>query len=306
VRTAIREAAAEDGLSLATIARRAGVKPSTFNAWLHGTYKGINATISRSAHVFLRSRAAQAAVQVEARPRTPFVMTPSAEAFMHLLEQAQFECDMVTLTGEPGVGKTTAIRQYQALHSNVWILTGEPGMKSPYVVLEHLDELFKLCESPSRRSRAIATFLRGRQGLLIIDEAQNLGLPALDQLRVFHDQPEVRVGLALVGHPDARNRMLNGGPSGKFAQLDSRFGMHMKRASPLASDVAAMLDAEGIADEDQRKLLRAAASKPGALRRMDRMLRLARQLARGEGTPELTAQHIVRADLQMNSKWERG
>jgi DNA transposition AAA+ family ATPase len=302
IRLAIREVSAEDRISFNEIARRSGVAGSTFSAWLNDSYKGNTNHISQAARIFLKSRAAQAQVKLVAPKRTDFVMTPSAEAFMSILSQAQYEPDMITLVGEPGVGKSEACREYQRRNSNVWMLTGEPDMKSPYVMLEYLCDLLDVRESSSvRRSRAISRFLRGRNGLIIIDEAQLMSLTALDQLRVYHDNPDVRVGIALVGHPDLKARMSGGGPRAQFAQLDSRFGMHMSRKKPLAGDVAALLDAEGIEGDNERRLLRAVANRPGALRKMHRTLRAARMLARGQDSAEVTAEHITLADAQLSN-----
>ena len=301
MRQAVREAISEERISQATIAKQGGFNPSTFNAWLNGSYTGDNNRITQAVRIWLRSRAARDSVLANAAPRTDFVTTPSAEAFMSLLLQAQYEPDMVTLVGEPGVGKTEACREYQRRNSNVWLLTGEPDMRSPYAVLDALCEVLEVRERNStHRSRAISRFLRGRQGLIIIDEAQHMTLPALDQLRTFHDAPEVRVGIALVGHPDLKTRMRGGGTRGQYAQLDSRFGMHFSRIKPLKGDVMALLDAEGITDKATRDLLRGAANKPGALRKMNRIVRAARMVARGMGADTLTEDHILMAERQLD------
>ena len=301
LRLAVREAAGEDRVSLNAIGKMAGIASSTFSAWMNDTYSGRNDLIAKAVRIWLASRSAQARVKFVAPPRTKFVMTDSAEAFMGLLAKAQYEPDMITLVGEPGVGKTEAAREYQRRNPNVWLLTGEPDMRSPYVVLEYLCDLLDVREASSvRRSRAISRFLRGRQGLIIIDEAQHVSMTALDQLRVFHDAPEVRVGIALVGHPDLKTRMVGGGARGQYAQLDSRFGMHFSRRKPLAGDVAALLDAEGITGKPERDLLRAAANKPGALRKMNRLLRAARMVQRGQEAEFLTAEHIALAEAQMD------
>ena len=49
-------------------------------------------------------------------------------------------------------------------------------------------------------SRAIASRIRDTEGLLIVDEAQNLGHAPLEELRALHDETEC--GLALLGNDD--------------------------------------------------------------------------------------------------------
>jgi DNA transposition AAA+ family ATPase len=303
IRLALREAAGEDGISHSEIARQAGIGVSTFHAFMIEKYKGNVDSIAKSCRIWLSTRATKTRV-IEARPqRSSFVMTPSAEAFHAVLAQAQHEPDMVTICGEPGVGKTEACREYQRRNSNVFILTAEPDMKSAYAVMECLCDVLDVREANSvRRSRAIARFLAGRQALLIIDEAQNIGLPALDQIRAYHDNQAVRVGIALVGHPDTKRRMTGGGPQGKFAQLDSRFGMHVHRGEPLVGDVWALLDAAGITGDEERRYLRAVAKKAGGLRKMDRTIRAARMIARGQDTELVSIEHIRLADAQLSNR----
>ena len=64
--------------------------------------------------------------------------------------------------------------------------------------------------------RMIVQGLRGREGLLILDEAQHLLLPALESLRSIHDATEC--GLVLMGSESV------------YARLPSRIKPHLKLA----------------------------------------------------------------------------
>ncbi|MFB9086111.1 AAA family ATPase [Erwinia tracheiphila] len=69
--------------------------------------------------------------------------------------------------------------------------------------------------------RAIRRKLRGTQGLLIIDEADHLDYPVLEELRIL--QEETGIGLALVGNHQVYARLTGGSSrSVDFARLFSR------------------------------------------------------------------------------------
>jgi len=302
MRSAARAAMQEDQISQTKFATRAGINDKTFSAWLNDAYAGDNQRVAGQVRTFLRSRDERVAARLAMPTSSGFVMTPSATAFTALLQQAQWMPDMVTAVGAPGVGKTSAMREYQRRNPNVFLITGSPLCSGAYALIDCLCEEMGIIEGgPLRKMRSIAAHLRGRQALIVVDEAQHFSLAALDQLRTLHDNPSVQVGIALVGHPDLKSRMAGGGRNGMHAQLDSRFGAHLARKAPLPGDVTALLNAEGIENEQAMKLLRGIAAEPGALRKMNRTLRMARMLASGQGDAAVTAQHITMAYDQLSN-----
>lgn len=306
IRAAAKEAMFEDKLNMAQFARAAGINETTFSAFMSGKYAGDNEKYAQIVKTTLKSRAEKLAQATALPTKLGFVNTPSAEAFMSLLRQAQFMPDMVTLVGAPGVGKTSAVREYQRKHRNVFLVTASPLRGNASALLDSIcDEIGLRNVLPQRRPKEIAKHLRGRQGLIVIDEAQNATLVALDQIRALHDDPEVQVGIALVGHFDIKTRMMGGGPNGQHAQLDSRFGAHMTRRKPQPGDIAALLAANNITDEEQIALLRTIAGRPGALRSMDRTLRMARMLAQGDAASAISAKHIIMARDRLSNQGEQ-
>jgi DNA transposition AAA+ family ATPase len=103
--------------------------------------------------------------------------------------------------------------------------------------------------------------VRGKKGLIIVDEAQELSEKALNELRGLHDRTGVRIALMgnenAVGQLDARRAL---------AQISSRFSIRHVQVSPVAGDMDALLDAWGIMDAEQRGYLAKIGAMPGALR----------------------------------------
>jgi DNA transposition AAA+ family ATPase len=273
------------------------------NAYMVGKYHGPIDPIGAKLLTFLRARKARQALQSKTPPQTSFVMTPSAQSFTGLLQRAQYEPAMVTLTGAPGVGKTEAVRHYHRENANVWVVTASQAVSSAYGLIDALCDVMRIREGvTTRRPRAVMQALRGTGGLIILDEAHKVSMDAIDELRQFHDAPEVQVGIALVGSPELRVRMANGGKRGAYAQLTSRFAAHVLRRAPQPSDMNAILTAEGISDSRELQALRNVAMTPGGLREMKFVLRSAQMLAQDSEAAQVTLEHIEQALRQRNTE----
>jgi hypothetical protein len=296
LRARLRAAADKRGLSMATVAQRAGIGASTLNAWVNGKYAGDNEKVAACVLRWLDSLEAEDLARASQVNSPGFVPTKTAGSFMQILEHAQYCADLVVVCGEAGVGKTSACEEYERSRPNVWILTGEPSFSSAHAMLEELCEVVGVTErSAGRRSRSIISRVRGTSGLLVVDEAQHLSVQAIEQLRAIHDKG--RIGLALVGNAGVYARLHGDARGNLTAQLSSRVGLRLHRKAARREDVDAILDAWEVTGEAPRSLLRAVAARPGALRGMVKTLRLARTIASGLGA-ELAATHV-------ESAWKR-
>ncbi len=296
LRQRVRDYVAANSTSYSGVALIAGIAESTFTAWLGGKYKGNNARIEEQVRIWLQSESALGKKRLVMPADAKFAMTRSAQKFMAVLEHAQGVPDIGVITAGAGVGKTTVFEHYKATRPNVWILTAEPSIASPYAMLQYLREVVGIPEAaPHRISRAITTKLIDSQGLIIIDEAQHLAIKCIDQLRSIYDR--ANIGVVFAGNLEVWSRIDGGGRKAEFAQLFSRVGMRVTVNRPSDKDIEIMLDALSIYADDQRKILKFIATKPGALRAMVKTLRVARMLAIGAGEG-LAKEHI-------SSAWSR-
>lgn len=297
LREQVRAVLATAKLTQATAAREAGIAYTTFSAWLGGTYAGNNEKVAADVQRWLSSRAARAQTAANLPARPGFVATETAARIWPVLQYAQTSPDISVIVGAAGVGKTTALRQYQSVTSNVWVATMTPSTAGVSTMLAEICiEMGLDVRAASQFARAVERRVRGTGGLLVIDEAQHLTRPALEQLRSIHDRAEI--GIVLAGNPAVLAR-LEGDRKTDFAQLFSRVGMRLRLAKPRAGDVAAMLDAWDVTDPEQVALCRAIAAKPGALRGMVKALGLAAMVAAGDGRSR-TAEDIKTAWSQLD------
>lgn len=176
----------------------------------------------------------------------PFQLTPDAE-FLYMSPQhteAKAHMDYavlnrdscVVITGDIGCGKTTLINRFLAeVDEDIRIARIFQTQLTPRQFLQSL--LVQFGFKPFRKNKAelldnIRNFLleehaRGRQVVLIIDEAQNLGLKVLEEIRLLTDietEKSKTVNVLLCGQPELEEKLQTSGME-QFAQ---RIHFHVK------------------------------------------------------------------------------
>jgi DNA transposition AAA+ family ATPase len=224
-------------------------------------------------------------------PEAPgYTDTPAARRIASALTYAQMAADITVIYGGAGVGKTYTALAYQTSHPGVHIATMSPATASAATALEEIAEALGLANIGSgaaRHQRAIIRRLARTQGLLIIDEAQHLGIQALDAVRALHDA--TGIGVALIGNEQVYARMTGGSRAAYLDRLYSRIGKRVRLAQPSREDVDTLLGAWGIANAEAVRALREIGAKPGGLRGVAKVLRLATMFADGE---PITLDHV--------------
>lgn len=288
------DAAQAMNLSKAEIARRIGMAEGTFSGWFSGKYNGRLDGTNRLVEKWLDAveEAADIAGSIPASPA--FMRTKSAADITGTLLWAQTAVDMVTITMAAGMGKTATCRHYRDTRPNVFMATMSPNTKTVHAMLVDLaEELDVMVHNPAKLGRAIGRRLERASGaLLIVDEAQNLVDDAINQLRHLVDNHGC--GVALVGNDEIYSRLAkkNDGPS--YAQIKSRIGKRLRRVKPPAEDVAMFIAAWGVVEPEAVRFLTGIGHKGGALRQIDKTMKLAIMDALGRGEAVGIA-HIRRA-----------
>lgn len=212
-----------------------------------------------------------------------WVATPTSSKVLAALQYAQLAGDIAVIYGGAGLGKSKAIERYQHTSMNVFAVELAP---THYGLLASLEEIAiavgirDYVRSGSFLHRAICRQLRGAGALLIIDEAQHLGMRALDQIRSIHDQS--KVGLALVGNELVYTQLAGRDRAAYLDRLYSRIGKRVHLRKSAVADADALAAAWHVHGAACRARIREIASKPGALRVLSKVLRLAAIYAQGE------------------------
>lgn len=286
-----------NGYSWQEFAKLTGIKAGTLQPWCKNNYA---ATGEVQAKAIFRYRQTVVARndRTTGMPKEPgYFETPTSRRIEEALIEAHMG-DISVVATAPGTSKSTVAKQYAASNSNVWMATMRESTRSLnqmiWEVAKALGQPLKYQHSPGA-SRLIADMVRGRDGLIVIDEAGFLELRAFEELRAWHD--ETGVGICLLGNEELLTQIEGGRRRDQLARLNSRIGNRMIQQFVLPEDVACFCDAWGIADKAMREFLTRIATTPGSggLRDCRKLVKKGRLLALVDDT-DLTLAHLRDAD----------
>jgi DNA transposition AAA+ family ATPase len=270
------------GHTQSDIARQAGISGTSLSQFLHDKYPGNIAKVLNALEVW----AAKISKGVEDYLPIPtdWVETPTGRRIEQALAFAQSEPTIVVIYGNPGIGKTTSIARFERANINVWVATCNPASGGLAATLQQVAGavgLRGLPTTPYQLSCDIITRLRGTQGLLIVDESQDLTPQAYNQLRAIHDA--AGVGLCLCGNEEVYSKVTGRANRAYFAQLASRIGRRLQLQTVSPEDVDAFLAPWGITGGAEVEYARQIALAAGGLRSLYQCLRQAAIAAHGAG-----------------------
>ena len=288
----IRVLATELNISRGELCRRADVPQGTFSPWYDGKYTGSYPNTTKRLAQWLKAETEKRETQRHLIKEPDFVETPTARKLLNALRYAQTAPAMIVATLGPGMGKTTVARHVAATTPHAYRVVMRPSTGSVHSMLRAIAASVAVTErDPSKVASAIGEKLKrnGRHTLLIMDEAQNLSEPAVNELRFFMD--EFGVGIALLGNEDVHAKFGSHSPREGYGQIHRRIGMRIRQLQPSSADIEAFMAAWDLADAGVMRLLRIIGKKPGALGQITETLKLAAILASGRNEP-ITEQDV--------------
>lgn len=289
----------EEGLSWPEIGKLSDLAAPTLSLFASDKYKGDNEKIAAKLLAYRDRLAVQAEIGADAPMVPAWYETETSKRLTSLLRWAQ-SGKIVMIVTAPGIGKTKTAERMTERDPNVWLATMSPSTAGVATMASEVASVIGLGDikgSPQQLSRQIRAHVQGKNGLLIIDEAQELTDKAINEIRGWHDRTKVGVALLgnekVVGQLDSRKSAL--------AQISSRFSIRHVQVQPLDGDMGALLDAWGIKDEQQRAFLARIGAMPGALREVTQTLEVALMGAFG-AEQQLSIGHLRAAAKQRNVK----
>ena len=202
-------------------------------------------------------------------PRYLYMSERHREALAHLLYGVKGDGCFVLLTGDVGTGKTTVARCFLAqLPDNTDVAFIVNPRLTPLELLETICEEFKIPVTGNEKSVKIYidrlnsyllhAHAKGRNSVLLIDEAQNLSLDLLEQLRLLTnletDQTKL-LKIMLLGQTELKNMLEHHGAVQINQRITSRYHL-----LPLDRDnsTSYILHRLAVAGEKQKIFSRAA------------------------------------------------
>ena len=151
-------------------------------------------------------------------PRYLYMSERHAEGLAHLIYGVRESGGFIQLTGEVGTGKTTLVRSLlqQLPESTDVALILNPQLSRAEFLSAICEELGVSVPEPGTSIRSLTTALnafllsnhgKGRHTVLIVDEAQNLRVEVLEQVRLLTNLETTRrklLQIILIGQPELR------------------------------------------------------------------------------------------------------
>ena len=282
-------------LSQNEMAAKIGISATALSQWLKGKYPGSNTEIETKLQRWLDTYNAGEEYASELPPDPEWVKTPTAIRVWNAIEMAHRLKSLVVVYGAAGAGKTKTCLHYQSQRSNVWMFTPTKATASARGMMMLMCDKMAIRDPGAGNyaiQKAIMKKLSVSDGVVIIDEAQQLTLGALDLLRQIQEQ--AGVGMVWSGNEPLYTQMTGGFRGPKFAQIFSRIAQRTHIELTQADDVDLVAEAMGITGKAELDYLRQIGVLPGGLRGVVKTLQLASMAAAGSGK-ELNRDLIARA-----------
>jgi len=212
------------GMSQRELAEEIGYSTASLSAYLKDKYPAPH-RIEAALVPWLRKHGTQ--ISEDDLPGE-FVETEAAASTVEACTIAQEEGEIAVVIGAAGVGKTVGLREwarrarrekirYVAITANV--TTG------PVALVRQISAALDLPTSPPAASQIerIVDTIRRRPAVILIDEAQHLGVRALEAARALHDETET--GIVFAGSIALQRTLVAGGGAVELGQLQGRIGI---------------------------------------------------------------------------------
>lgn len=273
----------DNSLSWKDLEKATSIPGSTLGLFVNDKYMGQNQPIADKIHQYRQLLQTQSILDIEAPVIPPYYDTPTASEVHNLLSWSQ-RGKMVYAALGSGIGKTMAIKNFRTLYPNVFVAEMEPSSSAlaPMLasILEALGEQNASGSTQGMNRRIREKLSNMRNALVIVDEAQELTIKSIEELRRIHDR--TGTGIALVGDIRLAHIIENGSGKGALPQLKRRM-LKMVRSQPLPGDIDALARAWNIEAPKMVGEVRRIATLPGGLGIATLTLELATMLASAKG-----------------------
>jgi type II secretory pathway predicted ATPase ExeA len=183
-------------------------------------------------------------------PQFLYLSKQHARAKAYMESTIWFTDGFVIITGEIGAGKTTLIETFlRELQSDVVVAQINQTQLSPTAFLQTVLVQFGFTPFDMKKPEVLATLnqflteqhLAGRKVLLIVDEAQNLSLRVLEEIRMLsgiETTKEKVLRIILAGQPELNDKL----NSRDLIQLVQRVRLRFHLAALTAAETGAYID----------------------------------------------------------------
>jgi hypothetical protein len=220
------------------ISRQIGINSSIISQWRKGKYAGDNAEVDKAVERFLRIENQK---HFQIKKDLDFVPILNTKKIQSVLNTAHTDGIIAAITGDTGTGKTMSIKKYMDENDVIYIEANRT-YKFPIEYLRRIHTHSKVGKNGigtmNRLCMDIIEELKGKNILIVVDQADYLNLSAIDIFRTINDASGV--GVVFVGLPSFTARLR--GNEAEVRQVRDRIKVKLELRSYTASDAEVILE----------------------------------------------------------------
>lgn len=266
----LAEFKAKSGMNQTQLARGIGTSPASISMYLNGTYadKGGNyETIEPKIEAFLEVQESKAQREELV---LGFVSTKTTRRISEVMRDAHEAGDTVVIYGQAGLGKTQAVKNYCEKNPAAILIEANPSFTA-LVLMRKLAAAAKVSTVGSLNDlfESVSDRLRDSGRLIVVDEAENLPLRALEIIRRLHD--DTGCGLVLSGMPRLVANLR--GKHGELVQLYSRVSVALNLGDSMPDEELEQIARAAMPEADDETIAELVKHSNGNTRRMSKLMR---------------------------------
>lgn len=276
----LAEFKAKSGMNQTMLARGIGVSPASISMYLNDTYAekgGKYETIEPKIEAFLEVQESKAQREELV---LGFVSTKTTRRISEVMRDAHEAGDTVVIYGQAGLGKTQAVKNYCEKNPAAILIEANPSFTA-LVLMRKLAAAAKVSTVGSLNDlfESVSDRLRDSGRLIVVDEAENLPLRALEIIRRLHD--DTGCGLVLSGMPRLVANLC--GKHGELVQLYSRVSVALNLGDSMPDEELEEIARAAMPEADDATIEELVKQSNGNTRRMSKLMRGAVRTANKNG-----------------------
>ena len=276
----LAEFKAKSGMNQTMLARGIGVSPASISMYLNNTYAekgGKYETIEPKIEAFLEVQESKAQREELV---LGFVSTKTTRRISEVMRDAHEAGDTVVIYGQAGLGKTQAVKNYCEKNPAAILIEANPSFTA-LVLMRKLAAAAKVSTVGSLNDlfESVSDRLRDSGRLIVVDEAENLPLRALEIIRRLHD--DTGCGLVLSGMPRLVANLR--GKHGELVQLYSRVSVALNLGDSMPDEELEEIARAAMPEADDATIAELVKQSNGNTRRMSKLMRGAVRTANKNG-----------------------
>ena len=260
---------AKSGMNQTMLARGIGVSSASISMYLNDTYAakgGKYETIEPKIEAFLEVQESKAQREELV---LGFVSTKTTRRISEVMRDAHEAGDTVVIYGQAGLGKTQAVKNYCEKNPAAILIEANPSFTA-LVLMRKLAAAAKVSTVGSLNDlfESVSDRLRDSGRLIVVDEAENLPLRALEIIRRLHD--DTGCGLVLSGMPRLVANLR--GKHGELVQLYSRVSVALNLGDSMPDDELEEIARAAMPEADDATIAELVKQSNGNTRRMSKLM----------------------------------